>query len=169
MNKGQTNYFRHSFFARNDIKLLRLKDEVGIGFYFFYFSLLELCGENYSDQTGDEFVFHDSTIRSLWRVNLKKSERIAIKMSAIGLLEFEKRSKTFWFRVPNLPKYLGKYTKKDAKNSPNKERNKEINKEINKEKEKEIKNDFSEALKIGPEKYLCDEKIKQMLAEFSNE
>ena len=120
MASGKKNYFRHSFFARNDMKLRLLRDSVGVGFYFYFFTLLELCGESSEDKLMPFYEFHDSQIRSLWGVNLKKSERIACVMHSVGLLEFEKRGKSFWFNIPNLPKYLGKYTNKNTSNGPNK-------------------------------------------------
>lgn len=126
MASGKKNYFRHSFFAHNDTKLLLLRDAIGVGFYFYYFSLLEQCGEQASEVFTDEFEFHDSRIRSLWCVNLKKSERIANEMHVVGLLEFEKREKTFWFRIPKFAKYLGKYQTKITPNTPNKRKEKEI-------------------------------------------
>lgn len=125
MANGRKNYFRHSFFARNDIKLLRLRDQIGVGFYFYYFSLLELCGEESADELKSEYVFHDSTIRSLWGVNLKKSERVASVMNAVGLLEFEKREKSFWFKIPNFSKYLGVYTNKIQSNTSKERKGKE--------------------------------------------
>ena len=132
MSNGKKNYFRHSFFARNDIKLLMLRDAVGVGFYYYYFSLIELCGEQSADELKEEYEFHNSTIRSLWRINLKKSEHIASHMNAVGLLEFKKLEKSFWFRVPNLSKYLGKYSTKYESNIVSK------GKEI-KEKKKKVK------------------------------
>lgn len=125
MASGKKNYFRHSFFTRNDIKMLMLRDRVGVGFYFYFFSLLELCGEESSDQLKHQYTFHDSTIRSLWCVNLKKSERIAYEMDAVGLLEFKKGEKNFQFTIPNFAKYLGKYTTKNTSNSSNKRKEKE--------------------------------------------
>lgn len=132
MANGKKNYFRHSFFARNNIKLLKLRDEVGIGFYFYFFSLLELCGEQSADELQEFYEFHDSTIRSLWGVNLKKSERVACVMHSLGLLEFEKREKSFYFKVPNLSKFMGKYTNKKESKGPNKSKE-------NKRKEKKNK------------------------------
>ena len=132
MASGKKNYFRHSFFARNDIKLRLLRDSVGVGFYFYYFSLLELCGEYSCEESSNHFEFHNSVIRSLWGVNLKKSERVASVMHSVGLLFFEKRENTFYFEVPNLVKYLGKYETKLDPNTPNKRKE-------NKRKEKEIK------------------------------
>ena len=132
MASGKKNYFRHSFFARNDMKLKLLRDKVGVGFYFYFFSLLEQCGEASSDQLKDIYEFHDSTIRSLWSVNLKKSERIANEMMSVGLLEFKKLENSFQFTIPNFAKYLGKYETKNDPNSPNKRKEKEI-------KEKETK------------------------------
>lgn len=149
MANGKKNYFRHSFFARNDIKLLRLRDEVGVGFYFYFFSLLELCGEESSDELKEEYEFHHSTIRNLWGVNLKKSERVASVMNAVGLLEFEKREKSFVFKLPNFSKYLGKYTIKKESNTPNKRKEKE-----KKRKESKVKEKQTVETKVSP--IVCD-------------
>ena len=150
MASGKKNYFRHSFFARNDIKLRLLKDTVGIGFYFYYFSLLELCGEQSSDQIQEKYVFHDSIIRSLWGVNLKKSERVAYQMHSVGLLFFEKQPKMFLFELPNFAKYLGKYTNKIETNTPNKRKGKK-RKEKKSEKEK-LTFDFESVYQTYPNK-----------------
>lgn len=135
MASGKKNYFRHSFFARNDMKLRLLRDEIGVGFYFYFFTLLELCGESSSDELQDEYEFHNSTIRSLWGVNLKKCRTVSEKMNAVCLLEFKKGENTFKFKVPNLSKYLGRYTTKISPNSSNKKKRKESKvKEINNDK-----------------------------------
>lgn len=140
MASGKKNYFRHSFNAHNDIKLRVLRDEIGVGFYFYYFSLLELCGNEAADEKRDSFIFHDSIIRSLWGVNLKKSERVARVMDAVGLLLFKKGDKTFQFTIPNLSKYMGKYTTKLPSNTPNKRKGKEIKE---KERKENTGNDFT--------------------------
>jgi len=153
MASGKKNYFRHSFFARNDIKMRLLRDQVGIGFYFYFFSLLEQCGESCCDEFNETFVFHNSIIRSLWGVNLKKSERVANEMHAVGLLFFEKVENTFEFTIPNFAKYLGKYTNKKEPNRPNKKKRKEIKrKEIKKEKVEIDIFDFEEVYKSFPRK-----------------
>jgi len=130
---GKKNYFRHSFFARDDIKLRMLRDGIGIGFYFYFFSLLELCGTECEDESKEEFLFHPSIIRSLWSANLNKCERISNEMQRVGLLLFEKRDKTFWFRIPKFAKYLGRYTSKVTTNVPNERKGNESkgNKENN--------------------------------------
>lgn len=135
MASGKKNYFRHSFVAHKDIKLLQLRDKIGIGFYFYYFTLLEICGEESSDEPKTEFEFHDSVIRNLWCVNLKKSERIANEMHTVGLLEFKKREKSFWFSIPKILKYLGKYQTKITPNGSNKRKGKEIKENKSKGKE----------------------------------
>jgi len=155
MASGKKNYFRHSFFARNDIKMLMLKDAIGIGYYFYYFSLLELCGEESSEELSECYTFHDATIRSLWGVNLKKSERIAMHMNAVGLLEFKKGQKNFQFTIPNLSKYLGKYTNKKDPNIAIKEK---------KRKEKEIKENIMHVQQnFEADKIEIFEKEKQIL------
>jgi len=138
MASGRKNYFRHSFFARNDMKLRLFRDSIGIGFYFYFFSLLELCGESSCDELQDNYEFHDSIIRNLWGVNLKKSERVACVMHAVGLLFFEKRQKSFYFEIPNLSKYLGKYTNKIETNTSNKRKEKKIKENKRKEKNTDI-------------------------------
>jgi len=112
-----------------------LRDRVGIGYYHFYFTLLELCGEESSDQLKEEYVFHDSTIRNLWGVNLKKSERVANEMHSVGLLQFKKGEKNFQFTIPNFAKYLGRYSSKIDSNTPNKRKEKERKEKESKEKE----------------------------------
>lgn len=161
MANGKKNYFRHSFFARNDIKLLQLRDAVGVGFYFYYFSLLELCGEESCDELKEIYVFHPSTIRSLWGVNLKKSERIAYQMNAVGLLEFKKVEKNFQFRIPKFAKYLGKYETKLQSNTSNKRKEKEIKE---KEKENEFKKD--RARPDGAGAHVCEKTVKDELSKY---
>ena len=128
MASGKKNYFRHSFFARNDIKLRLLRDRIGVGFYFYFFTLLEQCGESSSEQLQENYTFHDSIIRNLWCVNLKKSERVANEMYAVGLLFFEKRQNTFYFEIPNLAKYLGRYETKNTPKFLSKEKESKVNK-----------------------------------------
>jgi hypothetical protein len=154
MARGRKNYFRHSFTARNDIKLRLLRDEIGVGFYFYFFSLLELCGEESAEDLQEEYVFHDSLIRSLWGVNLKKSERIAYQMDAVGLLLFKKHKKTFKFTVPNFSKYIGKYESKCTLNVPNKRKEKKV-------KEKKGKKNFKNKNVIS-----STQEIKEILKEF---
>jgi hypothetical protein len=168
MANGRKNYFRHSFFARNDIKLRKLRDELGVGFYFYFFTLLEQCGEESSDNLRENYEFHDSIIRSLWGVNLKKSEHVASVMSAVGLLFFEKREKTFYFEIPNFAKYLGKYEIKNESNTPNKRKENKRKENINVSAEensadaakKEI-SDNATALRLTPEQIhgLWDKKM----------
>lgn len=151
MANGKKNYFRHSFFARNDIKLLQLRDRIGVGFYFYFFTLLELCGEQSADELQPFYEFHDSTIRNLWCVNLKKSERIANEMHAVCLLKFEKREKSFRFEIPNLAKYLGKYTTKNESKPVSK--GKERKEKESKGKERKEKFNAHDVIKIYNE--LC--------------
>lgn len=132
MASGKKNYFRHSFFAHNDIKLKRFRDEIGIGFYFYYFSLLECLGTECEYESRDTFEIHFSTLRSLWGGNLKKINNILSKMNAVGLIFCENGDNSFVISIPNFPKYLGKYANKKESNYPNKRKE-------NKIKEKESK------------------------------
>lgn len=126
MASGRKNYFRHSFTAHDDIKLKQLRDLIGIGFYFYYFTLLELCGSDSADELKDKYTFHNSTLRSLWECNLKKCDRIGTHMNAVGLIFYEKSGTTMSFRIPKLSKYLGSYSSKLDPKGPNKRKEKEI-------------------------------------------
>lgn len=138
MASGKKNYFRHSFFAHNDIKMKRFRDEVGIGFYFYYFSLLECLGTECEYESKDQFEVHFSTFRSLWGGNLKKINNILNKMNAVGLIFCENADNSFIISIPNFPKYLGKYTNKIDSNYPNKRKEKESKVKESKVKEKSI-------------------------------
>ena len=127
MASGKKNYYRHSFFARNDIKMKLLREQLGVGFYFYYFSLLEQCGEDSADDLKEFYSLHSSTIRSLWGVNLKKCEHVASVMHAVGLLEFKKVESTFYFTIPNFAKYLGKYETKFPSKFAIKEKESKVN------------------------------------------
>jgi hypothetical protein len=127
MASGRKSYFRHSFNARNDTKLRLFRDHVGVGFYFYYFTLLELCAENIGDEKEAHFEFHESVIRQLWCMNLRKCESTSVHLNATGLVLFKKVGKTFHFTIPNLLKYLGRY-ETNCKVIPL------IKKEINKER-----------------------------------
>lgn len=159
MASGKKNYFRHSFFARNDIKLLELRELVGVGFYFYYFSLLEQCGEQSESELKEKYVFHNSTIRKLWSVNLEKCRTISTHLNAVGLLEFKKLENSFEFTIPNLAKYLGRYESKFPSNSSNKIKENKIKENKIKQKEKEVvvvkptpKLDFESIYAVYPRK-----------------
>ena len=145
MARGKKNYFRHSFFARDDIKLRLLRDRIGVGFYFYYFSLLELCGTEAAEGIPDEFVFHQSVLNSLWGCKTKKTVHVAEQIAAVGLLFFSYEGKKLSFRIPNFSKYLGRYESKCTLNVPNKRKEKKI-----KEKKSENGSDPSDLAPDGP-------------------
>lgn len=126
MASGKKNYFRHSFFARDDLKLRMLRDEIGTGFYFFYFSLLELCGTQCEDKAKTYFEFHESQIRQLWDIKPARCQYYATAMDACCLLKFKKAGKTFQFTIDNFPKFLGKYQNKNKTKTPNKRKENKI-------------------------------------------
>ena len=62
MASGKKNYFRHSFFASDDEKIVTLISKHGKAAYFHYFRLLELCGQKSESYVPDKFVFHVRTL-----------------------------------------------------------------------------------------------------------
>ena len=150
MASGKKNYFRHSFFARNDIKLKMLRDEIGVGAYFYFFTLLEQCGEASSDELKSNYEFHDSTIRSLWNESLPKSMKICEKLMEVGLCSYKKYEKSFYFELPNLSKYLGHYQSKFPsnilENSPKERKGKERKVKEKKENNSEDKSSTTDVI-----------------------
>lgn len=124
MATGKRNYFRHSFSAHRDDKIMEAVDKYGKQAYFHYFVLLELCGEiaEHGEQT--EFVFHPRILCNNLLVKKNKLRMHLEYLHNILLIFLEYSDDKVKITVPNLPKYLGSYKKEG--------RNKEINK-INKE------------------------------------
>jgi len=119
MASGQKNYFRHSMNARNDHKLKTFMGLFGRNWregYFYFFSLLELCGNDAQDgQT--EHTFHINTLRELWGTSTKGAHDVCMKCTSSALVMCNTRANHVTFSIPNLLNYTGKY----APNAPNKE------------------------------------------------
>jgi len=134
MASGKKNYFRHSFFASNNVKLRGMMDELGKEAYFYYFVLLENCGQLCESETLTEFTFHESQLRSMWCVNTRKLKRIVevldkfdLSLTKVSPNLCETTAKLYKFSIPNFPKYLGRYTNKIDKEKERKEKKRKEN------------------------------------------
>ncbi len=130
MASGRKNYFRHSFFARNDEVILELIDQFSYKGYFFWFALLEICGEQASDEYPEKFKFHQSRLYRELRCNKRSLEPVLDFLQGCNRLVWNKTEKYYEIDIANFPKYLGKYTSKTEPNSRNKRKEKK-NKENN--------------------------------------
>ena len=140
MASGKKNYFRHSFFARNDEVVMDLIDEFGFQGYFLWFSLLELCGEQAADEYPEKFIFHKSRLLRELRCKQVKLETFLGLVQVKSRLTYTLNGNYYEIQVANLRKYLGKYQTKNTPKLPNKRKGKE-----SKEKESKVieKQDFS--------------------------
>ncbi len=135
MASGKKNYFRHSFFAGNDDKIVNLIAEHGKAAYFHYFRLLELCGQQATDEVPEKFIFHRRTLcAELMVSNSKLSHHLSAMQSSL-LLEYVLTVGKAEILVPNFSKFLGKYQTKNDSNYSNKKKRKEIKRKENKRKE----------------------------------
>lgn len=150
MASGRKNYFRHSFFARNDDFILDLIDRFGFKGYFLWFALLEMCGEQAADEYPQIFRFHSSRLYRELKCNSRTLEPVLNHMQTRGKLELNRDEKFYEIRITNFPKYLGKYRSKCYPNTPNKRKEKEskekeskVNKKIYKKVEKQASSTIS--------------------------
>lgn len=134
MASGKKNYFRHSFFARNDEVILELIDRFSYKGYFFWFALLEICGEQASDEYPEFFKFHQSRLYRELRCNKRSLEPVLDFLQTSNKLVWNKNENFYEIRLANFSKYLGKYTNKKEANLTKKRKEKERkeNKNINK-------------------------------------
>lgn len=141
MASGKKNYFRHSFFARNDEIILELMDRFSFKGYFFWFALLEICGEQSADGYKEVYKFHQSRLYRELRCNKRSLEPVLDFLQTSTRLVWNKSDNYYKISIPNFPKYLGKYTNKSNPNGSNKIKEKEIKEKERKGKEiKKIKN-----------------------------
>lgn len=143
MASGKKNYFRHSFFARNDDFLINLVDEMGYQGYFLWFSLLEVCGEIASDSYPEHFKIHNARLLRSLRCRQDKLDSFLTLARLESRLSHTRVENNHIIQIHNFRKYLGKYDNLKESNTPNKRKEKEI-------KEKEII--ISEPKKNLPEK-----------------
>lgn len=134
MASGRKNYFRHSFSAGKDDKIVNLIANHGKQAYFHFFRLIELCCEQIDSEVPEKFVFHRRTLcAELMVTNSRLGHHLlAIQSSLLG--EYVMTPTKAEILIYKLPKYLGRYSKQITPNSPNKKKRKE-----NKRKESKVK------------------------------
>jgi hypothetical protein len=136
MASGRKNYFRHSFFARNDDFIILLIDEMGYQGYFLWFALLEVCGEIAADSYPEIFKIHNSRLLRSLRCRQEKLDSFLTLARQEFKLSWERVENNHFIQIHNFPKYLGKYGILEETNCSNKRKENKI-----KEKErKEIQN-----------------------------
>lgn len=136
MANGKKNYFRHSFFAGNDDKIVSLISNHGKEAYFHYFRILELCGQQSAESVPEKFVIHARTLCAELMVTRSRLGGHLLAMKSSLLLDYVLTSDKVELHIPNFSKYLGKYENKKSSNTPNKIKEKEI--KLNESKEKTI-------------------------------
>lgn len=105
--------------------------------YFYYFTLLELIGEQCDKDPDIEHRIHTSTLREMWGTNAQGVHHVCTSLAQSALVVCELCNGYVVLRVPNFSKYLGKYKSEIASNGPNKKKRKEIKIKENKETNKE--------------------------------
>lgn len=137
MASGKKNYFRHSFFAREDAKIQELIGIMGKEGYFYFFTLLELCGRQWSEGCNERFELHPLTLRSTWVTSSNKLHSVLGCLAQCGLIVHSKQENFYLITIPKFSKYLGLYSAKSETKTPKERKEKEI-------KEKERKGNKSE-------------------------
>lgn len=120
MASGKKNYFRHSFSARNNVKIQSLIDKFGLAGYFYWFALIELCAELSTDGVKTEYIYHQRTLIKELRLNKNRLNLVLTYMQSISLLSLTYTENKYALRLPNLQKYMGYYENKIEKSLPNK-------------------------------------------------
>lgn len=119
MASGKKNYFRHSMNARNDHKLKTFMASFGRNWregYFYFFSLLELCGNDAQDGK-TEHTFHINTLRELWGTSTKGAHEVCKLCTSSALVMCNIGTNHVTFSLPNLLNYTGQYEKKGSNKS----------------------------------------------------
>ena len=135
MASGKKNYFRHSFFARNDDFVILLIDTMGYQGYFLWFGLLEICGEIAADNYPETFKIANSRLLRSLRCRQQKLDWFLTLARQESKLYWERIENNHFIQIHNFPKYLGKYENLNESNAPNKRKEKEIKEKKRKEKE----------------------------------
>jgi len=172
----KSNYFRHSFNAHEDIKIMELIERGGIKCVGVYFVLLEIYGSMIMDDDNQSFKQNINTRRIANAVGLRSDScRTCIELIAdcklIEAVRFKSPISYFEVGIPNFLKYFGRYSKTETIKCPNKRKEKEKKEKEMKEKEKPINiipqrifqlfiSKFSGTLKIP--KILGDDEIKNI-------
>lgn len=167
MASGKKNYFRHSFQAGKDDKIVNLIADHGKSAYFHYFRLLELCGEQAAGSVPEKFVFHRRTLCAELMVTNSKLGHHLLAMQSSLLLQYFMDDRKVELLIPNLVKYLGKYSTKITSNTPNKKKEKEI--KVNEIKRKERKETTDESVakkaaarKAPPKKTFYEDQFEEL-------
>jgi hypothetical protein len=119
MSKGNRDYFRHSFHARNDDKIRAFGALLGRQkreSYFYYFTLIELCA-SMSEDGQTVFKIHTQVLREMWMTDTQGAHNMCKRLASVALLMLHSCSSHVVVEIPNLPKYLGKYKNKESKNA----------------------------------------------------
>ena len=112
MASGKKNYFRHSFFAHRDEKIVKIIEQFGMAGYGYFWILIELCAEQVDGELPDYFTFHQRTLLSSLVVRKDKLHSYLAATSQLLLIHAEVEETTVKLYIPNLPKYLGRYKDK---------------------------------------------------------
>jgi hypothetical protein len=159
MASGKKNYFRHSFSARNNVKIQSLIDKFGLAGYFYWFALVELCAELSVDGTKIEYVYHERTLIKELRLNKNRLNLALTYMQSISLLSLTYNENTYALCIPNLSKYMGYYETKFQSNSPKESKVNEIKR--NKKKEENPSSFFSSPPSLNERDAIPDEFKKE--------
>jgi len=119
MASGKKNYFRHSFFAATDDKIRELMRHLGKEGYFFFFRLLEMCGQLSAESAQTSFVLHWIVLRTMWETTPKKAKRIVDVLQRVGLCSAKVTDYKVTFELPNFMKYMGYYQTEIKTKPPN--------------------------------------------------
>lgn len=106
--------------ARNDHKLRTFMSSFGRNWrdgYFYFFTLLELCGNDARDGKTDH-TFHINTLRELWGTSTKGVQEVCKLCTESALVMCNIRTSHVTFSLPNLLNYTGQYDRKPS-NKPN--------------------------------------------------
>lgn len=126
MASGRKDYFRHSFFARNDEVIVGAIEKFGFKAYFFWFALLELCGEQASDEYPEFFIFHQSRLYKELRCSKRTLNLLLGYLQDTLRVSYTYTEPIYKVRVHNLPKFMGKYQSKFPPNTSNKRKENKI-------------------------------------------
>jgi len=133
MASGKKNYFRHSIFARNDEFIMCMIEKFGLQSYYYYFALLEMCGEKSSDEIPKSFKFHRSTLVKGLRCSTRKLNLFLTYLQGSSKVLHTYSGGIYEIIIPNFSKYMGYYKNKTPLN---KEKKRKV---LNKEKEKDVR------------------------------
>jgi len=139
MASGKKNYFRHSFFARNDDFINDLISKFSHHGYMMWFCLLEICGEMAVDEYPESFTLTEHRLMKELRCNRLKLNLFLAYVQDKSKISYTYVEDKVSLRIANLPKYLGKY-----------ETNWTKERKVNKIKEKESKGNTSASFSSPP-------------------